>query len=107
MTVDANTGNKDVDKYGDQINRLEKQAKLSGLSGKALDDYDKALEKQFAAVAAQLLGNGGAAHGSGDGGPAATHSGGTGGGGSAGGDDATVADSVAKIQSEVRTLLKI
>jgi hypothetical protein len=46
MTVSAHTGNADVDQYGDQINRLETQAKLSCLNGKALDDYDKALEKQ-------------------------------------------------------------
>ena len=100
MSVSTNTGNAFLDSYARQINRLEKDPNETA-------DYDAALEKQFAAVKAQVLGKGGAAHGSGDGGPAATHSGGTGGGGSAGGHVATVADSVAKIQSEVRTLLKI
>jgi hypothetical protein len=92
MSVSTNTGNAFLDSYARQINRLEKDPNATA-------DYDAALEKQFAAVKAQVLGNGGAAHGSGDGGPAATHSGGTGGGGSAGGHVATVADSVAKIQA--------
>ena len=52
MSVDANTGNAFLDSYARQINRLEKDPN-------ATPEYDAALEKQFAAVKAQVLGDGG------------------------------------------------
>ncbi len=82
MSVDANTGNAFLDSYARQINQLEKDPN-------ATPEYDAALEKQFDAVKAQVLGDGGSTPGAGNGGPATTHgtgsSGATGSTGSKGG----------------------
>src|ERR1700694_3268416 len=74
MSVSTNSGNSFLDSYARQINRLEKDPNATA-------DYDAALEKQFAAVKAQVLGNGGTTHGSVNGGPATTHGTGAGSGG--------------------------
>jgi hypothetical protein len=89
MSVDANTGNAFLDSYARQINRLEKDPN-------ATSEFDAALEKQFAAVKAQVLGDAGSTSGSGTGGPAGTH-------GTGSGSNTTppppVADSIGQITS--------
>ncbi len=51
MSLATNTGNAFLDSYARQINRLENDPN-------ATPEYDKALEQQFAAIKAQVLGSG-------------------------------------------------
>ncbi len=67
MSLATNTGDAFLDSYARQINRLEKDPNATA-------EYDKALEQQFAAIKAQVLGSGDGGHapGSGAGDPATT-----------------------------------
>ncbi len=87
MSVATNTGNQELDSLGKQINRLEQDPN-------ATPEYDKALEHEFAAVVAQVLGSGGGQAGGSSGGadpatmpPASSH-------GSSGGTDGAPAAAV-------------